>query len=325
MMKSLSKQEAYLKQLADQNRELNSRIEAANKRLEAGKAEGNAVAKGEESVAQVAMPDDVFDPDYLKKLGEAAKKVEQLEKAVSGFQQREAEREQRSKNIEQANSVLEELSGIQEELPALKTKAPIQEIDALFANYLERLGKVAGTDGSMAANIAAMNKLSYGKSDDAKTLRSAVEAEGLVLPEEYETYQKVLLVRNTHQKLQALDPEQTIDQTISYLKLKGSIPITEEAKTEKQPDNKAAQDAARKAAEQKKLDDAAARRQKEVATDVPVGVGGAQGGVDDMSEAEMDRLLDIPASELRKNPSLKARVDALYRKLDMPPLNLNVE
>ena len=318
VMKSMLNAELFIRQ---QNQLLNE--------LRAAKLNAPEVAQTTTPASdKVAVPDDPFDPEYLKSLGSKVAKVEDLEKRLAAYEERDRNAQEQAKFEERLNNDFGELNSMQEAIPSLKTQAPIHEIDAAYSRFLEDLGKVAGTDGSLQSNLDVMKVYLSGSGEDADRLRETVATEGLYLPEEYPAYNQLLTIRNQHSKLLQIDPNQTIDETILYLKSKGVIRNQQESEPKPAPvqtPDPARQARSNKVALDARIREAAANQRSERATSVPAGVGSAQGGIDDMSEAEMSRLLDLPASALRADPALKSRVDRLMISLGMAPLNLQVE
>lgn len=283
---------------------------------------------------------DPFDPDYLKKLGEqqmAQKQlIDQLQKQLAEDRaERDHDRQERTKreqDQEQSRVRDRELRGRYVEANAFITRhdefrmsRPVDVVDQEYRSFLDDLGVIAGTDGSMGANMAVMDLYLDQNVEKGKALKAEADKMGIKPPEELDKFFLLLHLLETKNGLTKRDPVSgkpvpfTIEETYRYLKAQeqsgpepAPAPAVEHRPAPPAPLNPRAAAIAE-----------AERRSKTVATDIPTGAGGQPLGLADMNPQQIADLLDTPREELKRNPSKARMVDAIMNSIGQGALRLD--
>jgi len=283
---------------------------------------------------------DPFDPDYLRKLGEQqmAQKdlIYQLQKQVAEDRaERDHDRQERTKREkeqEESRFRERELKGRYVEANAFVTRhdefrmnRPVDVIDQEYRSFLDDLGVIARTDGSLGSNMAVMDVYLDQNSEKGKTLKAETDKMGIRPPEELGKFYLLLHLVETRNGLSKRDPVSgkpvpfTLEETYRYLKAQeqaGLEPVTAPA-VEPRPAPPAPPNPRAAAIAE------AERRAKSVATDIPTGAGGQPLGLSDMTPQQIADLLDTPREELKRNPSKARMVDAIMTSIGQGALRLN--
>jgi hypothetical protein len=309
LLKAVGEKDKFINRQKETLDKLNAELEALKKApakpVEKPTAEP---AKGEEEKF------DPYDVELMtstvkdvRSLKEQWTEVDKLRKEIEDLRQEreraKIEREQR----ERTEATFSELKTLQREI-GIETETPIEDIDNGWATFIRKLGDIAGTDGSLAANMGTYNLYTEGVGEDAEQLKSLVKAHGLELPAELDRYAEVLKVNKALQDYRKVDPSISIKQVINILKERGDIQTFEPVK------KKSASAAPKPTREDIER---ALRNKIDAATTLP-SEGGVERSIADLSEKEKFALINTPMSELKKNPALKKQHDALMESLIGP-------
>ncbi len=200
---------------------------------EAKKPDEKLAAKAEEEL-------DPFDPDYQKNLAAKIKAQEETIKRLEGkFEEtqkqheadkeeqkrRDEEKAERDKRNELLKSHYSEANQFVSRHPEFKLDKPVDVIDQEYKHFLEELGSLAGTDGTMRQNVVMMDLFQDETSEQGKKLRAEAEKIGLKPPDNLNIYFSVLHVTEQRKRLNKFDEVTgkmvpfTMEETYRYLQM----------------------------------------------------------------------------------------------------------
>lgn len=336
LLKAVREKELYIRKLKDERKNLGNETLSYRQQLEQLQAEvaqlKTAQPKPAESKpAPVIQSEklDPFAPDFNEKLiqrldGYQAvieelrnknKELEDRDQKRETERQREREIETHRKGMQKQFSELNSFIGKTDEL---KLPVAFEVANDTYAEFLEELGRIAGTDGKVESNVAVMKVYNDETSERGKQLKAEADKIGLKPPEYLNTYFRVVNLLNEQKTLFRNENGKqvpfTIAETHRYLRAMGDGQVpnpTPKPQTET-PENKPQTSPRAEALE------VAAARKGEAAKDIPTGAGTVT-SIDDLTEAQKMEIMDWPLADIVRDPSKRATWEAVFKSLGMEP------
>jgi hypothetical protein len=213
--------------------------------------------------------------------------------------------------------------------PEFKLDKPINVINDEYRSFLKDLGMLAGSDGSQSQNLAIFELYLDESNEKGKAWKAEAEKVGIRPPAELDNYFKVLNLfksRDGFKKKDAVTGKEvpfTLEETYRYLQSQNAdqVPAIPPAadpqanqpqKSEQVPISPRAQAFA-----------AADALAKQVASDLPAGKGSAPVDISQMSQQQLEEVLDWPLSVPRSDPVKRAIWEAAFKLAKVVPPRLD--
>lgn len=276
--------------------------------------------------------DENFDPFDAENIKKMAQEIVNLREEVKKRDERETERDKtRTEQERQRTELAErfrESNALAASIPELRTSKPIEMVNEEYKTFLARMGRIAGTDGSLKSNLDMMDVFLDGTSEASKKLRTALDDHGIRPPEDYDklvVISNIIEERKTLMKTERVTGKQvpfTLEETFRYLQTLNS-PLTSGLKN---PNVVPAPQVLPPVVQQNPIAEArkvAEAHAKNVAADLPATSGGAPLDISTLTDEQKISLLDTPKRELLQNPQKLQMVNSLLRAMGQEPLRLD--
>lgn len=320
--------------IADKERheqELSAQLEALRKATPAAVAA--PVTKTEQAVAVESEKElDPFSEDYLKQLGVklAAQEAEtkRLREAQAAY---EADRDSWKKKDEERETEVKRQNELRRQFldadhfvhahEEFKLGKPVEVINDEYKEFLSDLGKISGTNGSLAANVNAANLYFDADNPNGKSLKEKAEAHGVRPPADIDKYFVLARLMNEQKRLKRYDPDLqkevafTLEETYHFLQASNGDLLASTHKVESKPAQAATPAIDPRAAAIQE----AARRANEVATDIPPGASSAAIDVSAMSIEQKMAIFDWPKERVMRDVNSRNTYIDVYRSIGQEP------
>jgi len=338
VLKSVREKENFIGRLSSENAqfrakndELTAQMSEIRKRLDekdkAADARPENTAGAGAADPAAGEQEDIYDPAYLRKIGMTEKQIGQLRDRLDKIERQTAETARAASREQSIKSTFDRIQQFQRAHQEFSTKAPIEQIDREYRLAIERIGAIAGTDGSQKANYEAARLYLEDETEKGEKLREMAEKNGIRLPDEFDTYKAILDLRAESHNLMKRGADGqprpfTLDEVYQFQKAQGLI---------REPENPAPARPAREpvippdeteAERRLRIAEEAQKRREKFAADVDPAMSGRPSNVDEMSEEELEQIIDETSpEELRFNPVKLQVYNMALRRLGMKPIN----
>lgn len=326
VFKSVLEKEKYIQSQKGIIEARENRIRELEDQIRSGKPSGKPAAAEE---PQPDLEDEeiddakLYDPAFMK---EKLKEISRLRREVKDANARVDSVLQETNEQKTINKTLLSLKEFQAQHAVLKTERPLDVIDQEYKDFVEKIAVLTGTTQNSYEALTQVNVYLNDKTTAGDELRKAAEDNGVALPAEFDTYLKILNIRDTARKGAFTDQQTgkprpfTLEEAFRltypdlYSQAARSPGVGPKPTAQPKP-------GARKPS-QADLERLAEEQRGGAATDIPPSMSGKSVNVDDLSEAEVNVLMDLSPAQLRANPGKLKLLNEVYRRMGMPAVNV---
>jgi len=334
-LKAIREREIYIEKLENLQRDRDALISELRAKV------GTAAPTASPEITPAAVPAapkssfkfdesvNLYDEENLRKIAQEVVNLrEELNRRDELDRQRETTRTEQERKRSELAEHFRESNALAATVPELHTGKPIEQVNEEYKQFLVRMGRIAGTDGSMKANLDMMDVYLDGNSEPSKKLRTALEEHGIRPPQDYD---KLVVISNLMEERKGLfhldrvtgkQVPFTLEETYRYLKtiespiVAGINPVPAQAPTPAPTPTPVSNpiSQARKVAEE---------HAKNVAADLPATSGSAPLDITNLTDEQKAILLDTPTRELKANPDKLRLVNSILKSMGQDPIRID--
>jgi len=324
VFKSVLEKEKYIQSQKEIIQTREGRIRELEEQIRGGKPSGQSAA---ERPAQPSAEDEeiddakLYDPVWMK---EQLKEIKRLRKDLAEAKASVNEVIQDNQAQKTVNKTILSLKEFQKQHQVLNTTRPLDVIDQEYKEFVEKIAVLTGTTQDQREALTQVNVFLNDKGEAGNSLRKAAEENGVALPEEFDSYLKILNIRDTARRGTFTDPQTgeqrpfTLEE--AYRMTYPDLYANPQASVGQKPTATPPKPGARRPT-QAELEKLAERQRSGSATDIPPSMSGKSVTVDDLTEAEIDVLMAMTPAQMRANPNKVKLLNEVYKRMDIPPVN----